>query len=146
MSNTDPRNSKANVLINKNGHARLTDFGLVSVAPGNQSVVSLLEDSPVIGATWAAPEISKGGAVTREGDVFAFAMVAAEVRTRGHFEKNLLAHSPRIDVHRTFRIRRILSCCVDRGTPSTTGNDECGFMESHAEMLESRSTEAANYL
>lgn len=146
MSDTDLRNSKANVLIDKNGHARLTDFGLASVVPGNQSVVSLFEDSPVIEVTWAAPEISKGGPVTREGDVFAFAMVAAEVRTRRNFEKNLLAYSPRIDVHRAFRIRRILSCCVDRGTPSTTSNNKCGFMESHAEMLESRSTGAANYL
>jgi len=31
----------------------------------------------------AAPEILKGGAVTKEGDIFTFAMVAVEVRATG---------------------------------------------------------------
>jgi hypothetical protein len=31
--------------------------------------------------TWAAPEILRGGSVTKEGDVFTFSMVAVEVCT-----------------------------------------------------------------
>ena len=82
---------KANVLIGKDGHARLTDLGLASVVLGNQSVVSLPDASLTM---WAAPEISKGGAVTKEGDVFMFAMVAVEVRTRGVFERSSLTCLP----------------------------------------------------
>ncbi|KAF9789475.1 kinase-like domain-containing protein [Thelephora terrestris] len=74
----------ANVLIDKDGHARLTDFGLASVVPGNQSDVSLPEGGRLTTApTWAAPEISKGGTVTKGGDVFAFGMVAIETFTGG---------------------------------------------------------------
>ncbi|KAF9789473.1 kinase-like domain-containing protein [Thelephora terrestris] len=79
-----PMNPKANVLIDKDGHARLTDFGLASVVTGNQSDVSLLDGGRLTTApTWAAPEILKGGTVTKGGDVFAFGMVAIEVCARG---------------------------------------------------------------
>ena len=76
-------NSKAHVLIDKDGRARLTDFGLASIALGNSSVASLPDASLTVVATWAAPEISEGGSATKAGDVFAFGMVAAEVCTRG---------------------------------------------------------------
>lgn len=73
-------NSKANVLIDKNDHARLTDFGLASITqedttfdPHDQGGTGM--------TTWAAPEILKGGPATNEGDVFTFAMVAVEVST-----------------------------------------------------------------
>ena len=81
-------NSKENVLIDKNGQAHLTGFGLTSIVLGNRSEVASLPDASLgIAKTWVAPEILKGGSVTKEGDVFAYAMVAAEVRTSGLFEK-----------------------------------------------------------
>ena len=73
---------KANVLIDKDGHARLTNFGTSSTVLGNQPVVSLPGTSQPITTTWTAPEISEDGPATKAGDVFAFAMVVAEVRTR----------------------------------------------------------------
>jgi serine/threonine protein kinase len=74
--------SKANILIDKDGRARLTDFGLTSIIRGEYSVASLQEASETTTTTWAAPEILKGGPVTKEGDVFTFAMAAVEVHTR----------------------------------------------------------------
>jgi serine/threonine protein kinase len=82
-------NSKANILIDKDGHARLTDFVLSSIIRGDDSIRSP-QDSTIAGTTmWAAPEVLQGGASTKEGDVFTFAMVAVEVWTQrvlyGHF-------------------------------------------------------------
>jgi len=76
-------NSKANILIDKSGRARLTDFGLTSITRG-ENHRAVLETQAMGGTTtWAAPEILKGGAVTKEGDIFTFAMVAVEVRATG---------------------------------------------------------------
>ena len=44
--------------------------------------------------TWAAPEILKGGAATKEGDVFTFAMVAIEVCS-AVFERGIHAYLSR---------------------------------------------------
>ena len=82
-------NLKANVLVDEGGRASLTDFGLASITLGNQSDISLPDASLTIATTWAAPEISKGGPVTKEGDIFTFAMVMVEVfTTRGIFERS----------------------------------------------------------
>ena len=78
-----PMDAKANVLIDKDGHARLTDFGLTSIIVGNNSDALPQGPNPVLAATWTAPEILNGGTVTKEVDVFMFAMVAAEVCVRG---------------------------------------------------------------
>ncbi|KAF9790828.1 kinase-like domain-containing protein [Thelephora terrestris] len=72
-----------NVLIDKNNHARLTDFGLASVIREENSTLSP-QDRGAAGTTaWAAPEILKGGTMSKEGDVFTLAMVAVETFT-GH--------------------------------------------------------------
>ena len=75
-------NSKANILVDESGRARLTDFGLIHITQGDNSIRSP-QDPAMANATWAAPEILKGGAATKEGDIFTFAMVAVEVCTRG---------------------------------------------------------------
>jgi len=71
----------ANILIDEDGHARLTDFGLTSIILGDKSVLSFQDAHPTPATTWQAPEISQGGVVTKEGDVFTFAMVAVETFT-----------------------------------------------------------------
>ena len=78
-----PTNPKANILIDKDGRARLTDFGLTSIIRGEYSVASPQETQITSTTTWAAPEILGGDHVSKEGDIFTFAMVAVEVRARG---------------------------------------------------------------
>lgn len=70
-----------NILVDHNGHACLTDFGLASVVHGiNSALVSHLEGYT---ARWTAPEILKGAnKITREADIFSFGMVVIEVCLR----------------------------------------------------------------
>ena len=72
--------SKANVLIDGDGHARLTDFGLAYIVWGDNSLHDPRGPKPTNTMTWAAPEILGGGPVSKEGDIFMFAMVVVEVR------------------------------------------------------------------
>ena len=76
-----PMNAKANILIDKDGRARLTDFGLTSIIGENKSDTLPQGHNQVAATTWMAPGILNGGAVTKEVDVFMFATVAAEVCT-----------------------------------------------------------------
>ena len=63
-----------NILIDNDGHARLTDFGFASVVRGLHSV--LVTSVQGYTARWAAPEVLEtGDKNTRAADVFAFAMV-----------------------------------------------------------------------
>ena len=78
-----PTNSKANILIDGKGRARLTDFGLASIILGEKSPISAQDATVTNVATWAAPEILGGGPASKEGDIFTFSMVAVEVRSRG---------------------------------------------------------------
>ena len=70
-------------MIDRDGHARLTDFGLISIIREENSVVSPQDSDTANTTTWAAPEILEGGPASKEGDIFTFAMVAVEVRARG---------------------------------------------------------------
>lgn len=72
---------KANILIDGDGHARLTDFGLTSITGGDTSILSPQDPNLMSTTTWAAPEILQGDPVSKEADVFTFAMVAVEVCT-----------------------------------------------------------------
>jgi serine/threonine protein kinase len=69
-----------NILTNSDGHACLADFGLASIAHGNNSIAT---DVHGFTARWTAPEILKGAQnITREADVFSFGMVVMEVSSR----------------------------------------------------------------
>jgi len=87
-------NSKSNILIDKDGHARLADFGLASIIRGEYSNFSPQVSSTENTTTWAAPEILGGSSASKEGDVFTFAMVAIEVRTRGISNRIFSAYLP----------------------------------------------------
>ena len=102
--------SKANVLIDKDGHARLTDFGLATVVRGDNSHLGPQDHNLTDTTTWAAPEILGGGPVSKEGDIFMFAIVVIEVRTweftgRGFdspaFAQTFMGYSPSDDNYQT---------------------------------------------
>ena len=63
------------------GHARLTDFGLAGVASDSGPVASETKGHSV---RWAAPEVlATERPVSKESDVYSFAMVVIEVRACG---------------------------------------------------------------
>ena len=67
------------ILVDATGHARITDFGLATVARNFDSARSSGDQGHT--ARWTAPEIlSEEASYSKEADVFAFAMVAIEVR------------------------------------------------------------------
>ena len=68
-----------NILLDKQGCARITDFGLTTVTQNLDSIRSVSDDHGHTGR-WAAPEILNGGEFSKEADVFSFAMVMIEVR------------------------------------------------------------------
>ncbi|KAF9645010.1 kinase-like protein [Thelephora ganbajun] len=72
-----------NIIVNHDGHACLTDFGLASISHGINSI----RVTHAHGHTprWTAPEILKGAEeITREADIFSFGMVVIEVFTGRH--------------------------------------------------------------
>lgn len=74
MDLTDSTVGKLNILVDHDGHARLTDFGFPSAVRGMNFAAH---------AAWTAPEILVGGrTITREADVFAFGMAVIEVSPR----------------------------------------------------------------
>jgi len=64
------------ILVDHDGHARLTDFEFASIIRGMNSATQVNGYA----AAWTAPEILEGtDAITREADVFAFGMAVIEV-------------------------------------------------------------------
>ena len=73
---------QTNVLIDATGRARITDIGLTTIT---QDLDSIRRASAGVGdsARWIAPEIFEDrGTYSKEGDIFSFAMVMIEVRSR----------------------------------------------------------------
>ena len=71
--------TQSNILVDAGGHARVTDFGLVTVTQNLDSIRGA-SDEHGHSARWIAPEILSGrGTYSKEADVFSFAMVTVEV-------------------------------------------------------------------
>ena len=69
---------QSNILVEATGRARITDFGLVTVAKSPGFMQSTHQGHAI---RWTAPEILNGrGPYSKEADVFSFAMVTIEVR------------------------------------------------------------------
>ena len=71
---------QSNVLVDATGRARITDFGLVTVAQDPDSTLGA-SSGQGYSARWIAPEILDGrGTYSKGGDVFSFATVMVGVR------------------------------------------------------------------
>lgn len=71
---------QSNVLVDANGRARITDFGLYTITQ-NLDLIRNCSDGHEDRARWIAPEILDGlGTYSKEADVFSFAMLMIEVR------------------------------------------------------------------
>ena len=67
-------------MVDDTGRARLTDFGLAAVVSDVWSTEPITDGHAV---RWAAPEIlDRERPVTKESDVYSFAMVSIEVLAR----------------------------------------------------------------
>ena len=77
---------KSNILIDSDGHACLAGFNLLAAIPDELIITS--SGSPkgtsrwVGGTRWSAPEVLKGGTLSKKTDIFSFAMVMIEARHR----------------------------------------------------------------
>ena len=79
--------SKADILINQDGHARIAGFGFLTISDSTHTSAS--DSSGVAGAArWTSPERlnlgqfgSEDGRATNESDCYAFGMVILEVLT-----------------------------------------------------------------
>ncbi|KAF9644755.1 kinase-like protein [Thelephora ganbajun] len=70
-----------NILVDRDGHAQITDFGLAIVTQNLDSIRSASSDEGHA-VRWTAPEIlNEEGTYSRAADIFSFAMVMLEVST-----------------------------------------------------------------
>lgn len=70
--------TQTNVLINRLGRARLTNFALAEVYSDHRSACGVTERDDQI-TRWTAPELLNEAVPTKKADVFSFAMVMVEV-------------------------------------------------------------------
>lgn len=71
--------SQADVIVDSAGHACIAGFGL-AIATQNLDSMRCISLQRGNAARWIAPEVLNGGRYSKEADIFAFAMVAIEVR------------------------------------------------------------------
>ena len=79
--------SKPNILIDGSGHARVSDFGLASIAYGAYSTGVKSNKGHTV--RWSAPEVLFGAVpASKQADMFSFGMVVVEVRHAAVREHN----------------------------------------------------------
>jgi len=67
----------ANILLDKNGTAKMADFGLACVSPINFQMVGMASGTP----GYMCPEYLRSGVVTESSEVYSFGMVLLELLT-----------------------------------------------------------------
>jgi serine/threonine protein kinase len=77
--------SEPNILIDDNGHACVSDFGLASIAHGKYSTGVRSDKGHTV--RWSAPEVLFGTVpASKQADMFAFGMVVIEVRCDARYQ------------------------------------------------------------
>jgi len=69
---------QSNILVDAEGHARITDFRLATVSSGIDSAQTT-SDQSVEGHQQSAAEVLENGTISKEADIFLFAIVMIEV-------------------------------------------------------------------
>ena len=70
---------QSNILVDADGHARITDFRLAAV--GSEAAPEQTSSDQRVGSQqWSAPEVLEGDPTSKETDIFSLAMVMIEVR------------------------------------------------------------------
>jgi len=70
----------ANLLIDKNNHVRVCDFGFAAVKDRNKKIEN--PDGAPGSPIWMGPEVLRGDAVDEKSDVYSFGIVLWEILTR----------------------------------------------------------------
>ena len=78
--------SKANILINRDGHACIADFSLLAIIPDHTNLISTISNAEGGTIRWMSPELLNPGQFglkdsypTKESDCYALGMVIYEV-------------------------------------------------------------------
>jgi serine/threonine protein kinase len=71
---------KVNILIDEEGNARITDFGLISITESQALETDFTAHAGRGSVRWMAPELFRSGVrINRSTDVYAFGMTIHEV-------------------------------------------------------------------
>lgn len=74
----------ANIMIQKDGVVKLTDFGVGKILSKRRNTEYSVEDRKLGSINWLAPEVLKGGRRTRQSDLFSLGIVAYLLFTQNH--------------------------------------------------------------
>jgi len=69
-----------NILVNAEGNACITDFGLATVTRGNGATEHGYPSARSHNSLWAAPETLNDAHTSKEADIFSYGLVVVEVR------------------------------------------------------------------
>lgn len=101
----DLRNTQANVLVDRNGMARIADFGLAKIIDSQASTVVATSFNGKGTMRWQAPELlttsrfeGETGDVTAKSDIYAFACLCLEASA----SSSSRCDERRSDEHRRF--------------------------------------------
>jgi len=74
----------ANVMIQKDGVVKLTDFGVGKILTKSRKKEYSIEDQKLGSYNWLAPEVLRGGRLSKRSDLFSLGMIAYILFTQKH--------------------------------------------------------------
>ena len=97
---------KSNILIKHDGRACLSGFRLLTIIPDELTLDPSNDAVECVDSEqWSAPEILKGGGISKKTDIFSFAMAVVKVRHRRSTMRRTLANFCFSGIHRNNSVR-----------------------------------------